>query len=771
MLYQEQRSNTFRTLFSRSSKPPRRRLKSGKSQHQETPLGYQKGSKLIQLPDYILFMIVYSLSNRNTVSLIRTCRYFRELLEPTLYRHLNVGLPSLLKESLHSTLVIRPDLSRSIQSYTDYLGPLPILSQPSSRWPLPRQKPKSQNQLVAGSKLYRDIITVISQAPNIREINFSGSVDWAANPIWTQVTQAICQLPLRKLTYSVGTNDNENVLCQLLASQSSLEELVLYGNAPNLVHLGPAALPKLKHLDTMFQEALAIIPGRPIEALRLRCYSTDRDMDATGFRQFTLSRGKIRTVTISCLCGRGQAEERLRGILVAIGQSLPDVETLTLAVGATVSAQVIDFTPSNFLATLPQTFRRKPTSRNRECSNFPRTTTERFSIASTPMDIIFYLSWFLDVHDKASLLKTCRHFRQILEPALYRPLDLIAPLVCYTSDKAHRTLLERQDLIPYILSYRGPLLTTTIVYEGKLFRGKDSGQDWGDQNFRAAITIFSQAINIRDLQFTDWVDWTSDPIWEPVKLGVSKMKLRSLGIRAGGDAQNVYRVLQAQPLLEYLELGWETKDLDKLQTADLPELKSLRATLSEAAALVPSRPVQDLDLLSSTMEYTEELLSKLALSTGPISTMSVRFHEPEELGNVRNILRMLASALPHVQDLTVTFGGDVFGKAVRRPVFQDVRSANIDRHDIPQLLETIPLFKSLRRLYLIDVDLIHDSTLPLIPPYGSAESSLAPQEPVLPSVSYRQRWEQVARRRKAQCPSLVDFSTVPRLFASDGEYF
>lgn len=263
----------------------------------------------------------------------------------------------------------------------------------------------------------------------------------------------------------------------------------------------------------------------------------------------------------------------------------------------------------------------------------------------------------------------------MLEPALYRNLDLAAPFVCYRSDRAHRTLMERQDLLPYIRSYRGPLFTTTIHTRSRISRfirwsrGKPSDEHipWTEtQNFKAAIIIFTKATNIRDLHFTDLVDWASDPDCEPVKMAVFKMKLTRLVLRVGEEWTNAIQVLQAQPELKHLALRWGTTELDKLEPTDVPKLRSLSATLRVAAAIVPGRPVQKLDLLDAVGDLilAQEPFSKLSQSLGPVSTFAISMLNEQDIENLLPILQMIAHHLPHIEDMTILVGGVVSAQEV-----------------------------------------------------------------------------------------------------------
>lgn len=239
--------------------------------------------------------------------------------------------------------------------------------------------------------------------------------------------------------------------------------------------------------------------------------------------------------------------------------------------------------------------------------------------------------------------------------------------------------MERQDLLPYILSYCGPLFPTSIHPSGSRSRiskvvqwskAKLSGGEsipWTEsQTFKAAITIFTKVINIRDLQLTDFPEWTVDPTLEPVRTAVSKMKLRRLVLKVGGNSTNAFQVLQAQPELEHLELGWGTTELEKLEARDLPNLTSLTATLPEAEAIVPGRPVRELHLVGAIQDHSaaEKRFSTLSQSLGPVSTLAMSFYGTQDIENMLPTFRMIAHYLPSIEDFTISVGGVISAQEV-----------------------------------------------------------------------------------------------------------
>ncbi|KAG8913113.1 hypothetical protein FRC00_003024, partial [Tulasnella sp. 408] len=73
--------------------------------------------------------------------------------------------------------------------------------------------------------------------------------------------------------------------------------------------------------------------------------------------------------------------------------------------------------------------------------------------------------------DRARLLQTCRYLRSLLEGAQYRHLHLVKSWKLERACRLLDTLCQRPDLIPCIISYRGPLIPgvkTTVSERLKL---------------------------------------------------------------------------------------------------------------------------------------------------------------------------------------------------------------------------------------------------------------------------------------------------------------
>lgn len=197
-----------------------------------------------------------------------------------------------------------------------------------------------------------------------------------------------------------------------------------------------------------------------------------------------------------------------------------------------------------------------------------------------------------------------------------------------------------------------------------------------EEQLQISRTIFSRAINMRDLRSTDPVDWSSSQVWDLFDALESKMSLERLALRIGGDSPYLLSMLRAQTGLKHLELLKGGKSQIRLQDIDLPELMSLKATLVEAAIIVPGRPVEKLELIHyhdphmnpKRTLFTESLFRQLASSECGITDFTMRLRRPWDDVFVGQGLRLVARYLPRIQRLRIFVGGMV-SESIVSPCF------------------------------------------------------------------------------------------------------
>ncbi|KAG9042177.1 hypothetical protein FS837_011186 [Tulasnella sp. UAMH 9824] len=372
-------------------------------------------------------------------------------------------------------------------------------------------------------------------------------------------------------------------------------------------------------------------------------------------------------------------------------------------------------------------------------------------LVQLPEEMLLTIVDDLSSTDRAHLVQTCRYFRCLFEGILYHHLDTNEWRYGRTY-RLHRTLSERLDLISFMTSYRGPLMvysppkpTELGAFERlklRLQKKHVPSIRWANtpvtetETFRWAISIFTRAVNIQELEFTNCSDWASDPIWEPVKATISKMSLTRFSLPIVTESADVVSLLRGQPELEHLELSARvTGRFEDLQETDIPKLKSLKATLRNAAAIVPGRPVEEFRHMLEAGEGApdEQLLRKLSLSTVPITKVTTG---PWRYDSVQSSLQVLAHHLPEIQHLTLTVDGFISGQL---------------------LLAEIPLFRSLRSVKFLDAVLLEERyAAPPIYWVNDEGNVFVRQDTIINS------WDALLERLKEKCPSLVDLKYTPR---------
>ncbi|KAG8921638.1 hypothetical protein FRC00_008417, partial [Tulasnella sp. 408] len=124
---------------------------------------------------------------------------------------------------------------------------------------------------------------------------------------------------------------------QILRNQPELEELEVGWRTSGVDQLDETDLPKLKFLAAPLHEAAFIVPGRPIEGLRIiRTPDDEGPFDDQLFENFALSTGPITDLSVHLL-GMSEeddesfdVDERLRVGLQVISRNLTQLESLSL---------------------------------------------------------------------------------------------------------------------------------------------------------------------------------------------------------------------------------------------------------------------------------------------------------------------------------------------------------------------------------------------------------------------------------------------------------
>ncbi|KAG8978899.1 hypothetical protein FRB90_008265 [Tulasnella sp. 427] len=298
------------------------------------------------------------------------------------------------------------------------------------------------------------------------------------------------------------------------------------------------------------------------------------------------------------------------------------------------------------------------------------------------------------------MIRTCRYLRNLAEPILYRhilldPDDVFSlPL---TSILLHITLSDRKDLLPYVLTYHGPLVAQDVSMQQMAVTthraprrlnllqrdNSDKPAFTIEERMDMMNTIFSGTVNLRDVHFSDHSYWWPPELWGSFDAFKYWNNLEALELNVWETSPSLVPILRAQPSLTRLSLFGTPngqRQWDGLQSTDIPRLRSLRASISDAAVLVPGRPIREMELITPLRPYKESLLRHFALSSCDI----VDF-------------RMVVAGFWHEETLQSTL------YAVNRHVPRIVALSLIldDIVTDHNLLVTLPLFMDLQHLRLI----------------------------------------------------------------------
>ncbi|KAG8927519.1 hypothetical protein FRC01_007302, partial [Tulasnella sp. 417] len=213
--------------------------------------------------------------------------------------------------------------------------------------------------------------------------------------------------------------------------------------------------------------------------------------------------------------------------------------------------------------------------------------------------------------------------------------------------------------------------------------------------------ILAQAINIRDLEFTDDLYWKSDHRWEAFKNIVSNMKLHRLVFPSGSDdLLDFTPVLRGQTELTQLVLSCPKAIFKDLEDTAVPKLRIFEGTLLQAAAIVPGRPVETLAIKCPNKEprlchcLDEDIYRKLIQSSRTIETLKLQPHHNHHEDILRGVLQLAAQHFPSIVDLAIIAEPE---PPVRAPL----------------LIEEIPKFPLIRRLTLFNLKLVYPAPPPL----------------------------------------------------------
>ncbi|KAG9033671.1 hypothetical protein FS837_002409, partial [Tulasnella sp. UAMH 9824] len=571
-------------------------------------------SLFLQLPQHLIHRISSHLNITEIISLLVTCQHFRQILEPIVYQHLRPAgdWKTWRRLRLFKTLQEQRHLLPYIQSFRGLLIPTDGARpyEPSEEVLSPQ---RSRKELIRNEWL-ASAAPLYAQAINIRDLEFTDYMGWDPNGSWKVFKNMVSNMKLDRLAF-ISSSDGVLDFTPVLRGQPELTKLELCCFAARFERLEDTVAPNLKLFKGTLKQAAAIVPGRPVERLEAVCPRTGKCecLDEDVYRKLSQSSKAINILELQPHSHFN--EETIRGMLRLAVRYLPRMLELTINAETYLSVQMapsdndlrfnypVQLAPLSINMGTPALYSAESHIPTTELPNeqqvvrrVRRGVQQDSKLARTPCEVLLHIISQLDMAEKAYLLATCQYLRQLVEPILYRCLGPDDTWKSHRRIRLLKTLDERQDLLPFIRSFHGLLIPTTLSGPHYPLEKLDERDIWPNENFQnewfaIAMPLFKQAINIRDLNIMGVMDWGKNGSWEQFEEVVSNMKLNSLALNSSsGGQQDFTPLLRGQPELTRLELDCPTAQFEGLRTENVPLLTVFEGTLSQAAMIVPGRP-------------------------------------------------------------------------------------------------------------------------------------------------------------------------------------
>ncbi|KAG8854303.1 hypothetical protein FRB96_007708 [Tulasnella sp. 330] len=294
------------------------------------------------------------------------------------------------------------------------------------------------------------------------------------------------------------------------------------------------------------------------------------------------------------------------------------------------------------------------------------------------IELLLMLADYLEEDDILALLFTCHAMRTAMELYLYKHI-VIPP---YQRNRIHqvlRTLCARPDLARSTVSFNGYL--SPAFYDNSFdAKAHDLSRPYWILRDRAQrikaekevdafekilMTALGKMSNLRSLNLLG-LDLDAWPrTLQLLREAVSRLHLTSLRVNNSAfdhlipstahaiHPKELMHFIHQQPLLEHLSLpkGPAIIHNQQFRSTDIPLLRSLAATGSDAALIVPGRPVSSLTLFEDVSHgATDDLWRAVATSTAPLTHVTLRWTNWS--GFALN-LEAIAAHLRHLENLTL----------------------------------------------------------------------------------------------------------------------
>lgn len=292
---------------------------------------------LADLPPEILRLVASLLNNQSKYALIRVSNYFRNIVETMLYERIDASSPHNLSRirGIFRTLANRPDLAQTVTTFSEYINPI-IRGPPFPSLPyiicccciaIPLDWWSDRQEKRETARHLRNVAKAFSHAKNIRVLHIRNYYSPRPNPIFHSIAPAIAAMDLREL--HVQSLFWPKQLVPFLRPHINLTCLELSSGAFHLEDITPSDIPKLTHLTSHLEDARWIVPGRPVDHLRLESTGRLTEQETVeAYKRVSLSTGTVKELTVPILRFLEETSLEIAGRCIA--EYLPAVETLCL---------------------------------------------------------------------------------------------------------------------------------------------------------------------------------------------------------------------------------------------------------------------------------------------------------------------------------------------------------------------------------------------------------------------------------------------------------
>jgi len=256
------------------------------------------------LPTELLLIIFKYLPQKDWLPLLYTCRRMRTIVEPLLY--MDIVIPPQRRRhavsELLRTLDHRTELPGYVYSFDGFIRPM--FSQAAQPLHLresftpTRTLPWSTKHYTPNEKEFDQLlIRVLSKTHNLRSLCLRDSgLFWRLS--CSKIIHAITRLPITSLTLMSQEVMDSGYLIPHIRQLPLLERFEFRSSHLRIGSIPPDCMPRVKHLVSCPEDAMKIVPGRPVSSLGLVIYKERPYQTPMDWSSLTASAMPIKRLTI-----------------------------------------------------------------------------------------------------------------------------------------------------------------------------------------------------------------------------------------------------------------------------------------------------------------------------------------------------------------------------------------------------------------------------------------------------------------------------------------